>query len=213
MRYLAIDFETNGRPNDRVLPLGAFPTQVSVDAYDPDTGKMEHLYDSYIAGARSLSDWVLAHTLVTLDKLKGAPLPGAVSDALGAICQEDDVVVAHNACFDLDQVLPKFAAPDHALMRAPVVDTMREPWVKKAIGSNPSFQALCAHFNVPFCPRRAHDACYDSHALALCLQAAHEKGRTWTVKPAKERKAPRMFFCGGARSEHAPLDLLSAPLA
>ena len=45
MRYLAIDFETNGRPCDRVGPCGAFPTQVSVTAFVPSTGKVLHLYD------------------------------------------------------------------------------------------------------------------------------------------------------------------------
>ncbi len=46
MRYLCIDFETNGRPNDWVLPCGAFPTQVSVTACVPATREMTHLYDS-----------------------------------------------------------------------------------------------------------------------------------------------------------------------
>ena len=45
-RYLIIDFETNGKTCDKVMPMGAFPTQVSVDAFDPETGEVHHLYDS-----------------------------------------------------------------------------------------------------------------------------------------------------------------------
>ena len=215
MRYLAIDFETNGRPNDCVLPLGAFPTQVSIDSFDDDTGEVAHVYDSFIQGARSLSDWVLANTPVTLDKLQNAPLPGAVSDALEAICQDGDIVVAHNTGFDLDQVLPKIAAPEHALMRAPVVDTMRDPWVRAVVASQPSFKDLCKHLGVAYHPRKAHDARYDSRALAQCLQAAHKMGHVWTAKPAKARKAPKMFFCGGAKpSEEVNLaSLMSSPMS
>ena len=71
-RYLVIDFETNGRPCDKVRPMGAFPTQVSVDAFDPATGEVRRLYDSYIQGAESLSDWVCKNTPVTFKKLEKA---------------------------------------------------------------------------------------------------------------------------------------------
>ena len=53
MRFLALDFETNGLPCDTwLLPCPAFPTQVSVDAFVPSTGEIVHLYDSLIPPLR-----------------------------------------------------------------------------------------------------------------------------------------------------------------
>ena len=179
MRYLAIDFETNGLPHDRVRPFAPFPTQVSVDSFDTDTREVVHLYDSFIRGAQSLSPWVLEHTPVTLERLQDAPRPSEVSDALEGLCLEGDVLVAHNARFDRGKVLPRFAAKDHALMRAPVVDTMRDPWVRATLGT-PRLEKLCSHLGVPYVKEEAHDARYDSHVLAHCLQKAHEKGHSWT---------------------------------
>ena len=88
MRYLAIDFETNGRPNDYVLPCGAYPTQVSVTAFVPASGEIVHLYDSLIHGARSLTDWVIQNTPVRLELLQNAPSAKEVSAALAELWQK-----------------------------------------------------------------------------------------------------------------------------
>ena len=119
MRYLCLDFETNGRPQDRVQPCGAFPTQVSVTAFVPATDEVTQLYDSYIYGAESLSDWVLCNTPVRLKLLETAPSGKEVSAALAALWQEGDIVVAHNAQFDICTVLPKIACPDHPFFADP----------------------------------------------------------------------------------------------
>ena len=183
MRYLAIDFETNGRPNDCVLPCGAYPTQVSVTAFVPSSGEVIHLYDSFIHGARSLSDWVVEHTPVTLDVLWGAPSAGEVSAALAGLWQEGDIVAAHNATFDLGVVLPKIANPNHPFLTAPRICTMRERWTHVACGKNqPALADLCRFLCVPFRPAEAHDATYDTMMLARCLKAAHAQGCAWSVK-------------------------------
>ena len=72
-RYLITNFETNGRPCGMVRPTGAFPTQVSVDACDPATSEVRYLYDPYIQGAESLSEWVCKNTPATFTKLRKAP--------------------------------------------------------------------------------------------------------------------------------------------
>ena len=188
MKYLIIDFETNGRPCDRVFPKGGYPTQVSVESFDPITGEISHLYDTFIRGALSLSPWVQNNTSVTLEKLKDAPAPCEVSEALAELWQEGDVVVAHNVGFDLGQVLPQIAGPTHPLLNAPAVDTMREHWATKAFNKLPRLKELCAHLEVQFEDSCAHDAIYDAQALAKCMKAAHERGLTWT---AKKRRPPK----------------------
>ena len=57
MRYLCLDFETNGFPvpgakfKDWTLPFSSYPVQLSVDAVED--GEVSHLYDTVIRGATS----------------------------------------------------------------------------------------------------------------------------------------------------------------
>ena len=188
MKYIIIDFETNGKPCDRVLPKGGYPTQVSVEGFDPLTGEVTHLYDSFVRGALSLSQWVQDNTPVTLEKLKDAPAPCEVSQALADLWEDGDIVVAHNVAFDLGRVLPHIAGPNHPLLNAPAIDTMRERWAIQAFGKLPKLKELCADLGVPFEDSDAHDATYDTQVLASCMQAARERGLTWT---AKKRRPPK----------------------
>ncbi len=190
MKYIIIDFETNGKLGDRVLPKGGFPTQVSVEGFNPLTGEVTHLYDSFVRGAMSLSQWVQDNTPVTLDKLKDAPAPCEVSQALADLWEEGDIVVAHNVGFDLGTVLPHIAGPTHPLLNAPAIDTMHERWATQAFNKLPKLQELCAHLDVPFDYSSAHDATYDTQARAKCMQTAHERGLTWTVK---KRRPPKHY--------------------
>ncbi len=182
MRYLCLDFETNGRPQDCVRPCGAFPTQVSVTAFVPATDEVTQLYDSYIFGAQSLSEWVEFNTPVRLELLAKAPEGNDVSAALAALWQEGDVVVAHNAQFDLRTVLSKIAGSDHPFFVEPSICTMCQPWARKITGKQPTMSELCGFFKVPYKAESAHDARYDSNALAHCMQAIHKDGLVCATK-------------------------------
>ena len=188
MRYLAIDFETNGRADDPVLPCGAYPTQVSVTAFVPGTGEIAHLYDSYIRGAESLSDWVTQNTPMSLELIADAPTPDMVSEALKGLWREGDVVVAHNAKFDLEQVLPKIAAPDHPFRWSPSICTMKQHY---GFPGWPTFSFLCGMLGVIYDRKKAHSATYDSQALAKCLQAAHARNVAWRVGYPPRPQQPR----------------------
>jgi DNA polymerase III epsilon subunit-like protein len=179
MRVLALDFETNGVVSDDVLPCGAFPTQVSVTAYDPETDEITHLYDSYIRGARSLSAWALGNTHIRLELLKDAPLPEVVSAELAALWQEGDVVSSHNTKFDLDTVLPLIAPRDHPFLKGPRVCTMRQGWCPGL--QKPRLIHVCREFEVPYELTYQHSAIQDSLSLAKCIQAAHKRGLPFQV--------------------------------
>ena len=114
MRYICIDFETNGFPQtngkykDWTLPCSSFPIQVSVDVVDEE-GEISHAYDTVIAGATSLAYWVKQNVPVGLDDIaRGRAFEDVVGD-LAQIVQPGDTIVAHNASFDLDLVLGKAA--------------------------------------------------------------------------------------------------------
>ncbi len=198
MRFLALDFETNGLPCDKLLPCGAFPTQVSVDAFVPSTGEVVHLHDSFIRGAVDVSPWVLKHTPVTLELLDRAPHPDDVAAALAQLWQAGDVVVAHNAQFDLDTVLPKIAAPRHPFLTGPSICSKQEPWARLLAGKQPSLADLCDILAVPFCGAEAHDATYDTKVLACCMRAAHELNRTWSLRVPKPKPQKTLRSCWGA---------------
>jgi DNA polymerase III epsilon subunit-like protein len=179
MRFLAIDFETNGLASDDVLPSGAFPTQVSVHAYDPDKDEIEHLYESYIQGAESLSSWVMENTHIRLELLQDAPLPEVVSARLAALWRENDVVVAHNTKFDLETVLLKIATKDHPFYKSKRACTMSQEWC--TVLNRPRLSQLCRRFGLPYESTRAHAATHDSLAVAMCVQAARRLGMPTTT--------------------------------
>ena len=182
-RYLAVDFETNGLPQETWLrPCAAFPTQVSVDAYVPSTGEILHLYDSLVHGALDLTAWALANTPVTLEALEKAPLPEEVVAALASLWREGDVLVAHNARFDLGAVLPLIAAPSHPFLASSWICTKNEPWVRLGVGKQPSLADMCSLLAVPFSASAAHDVVYDTHSLACCLRVARERNLTWSMQ-------------------------------
>ena len=178
MRYLAVDFETNGRADDPVLPCGAYPTPLSVTAFVPGTGEIAHLYDSYIHGAETLSVWVTQNTPVRLEHLANAPSPEDVSEALKDLWQDGDILVAHNARFDMDLVLPKITPDDHPFRWAPRICTMKQ---KYGVPGWLKFGCLCRMLGVSYDSSQAHSATYDSQALAKCLQAAHARNVAWRV--------------------------------
>ena len=174
MRFLAIDFETNGLASDDVHPSGAFPTQVSVHAYDPDKDEIEHLYESYIQGAESLSSWVMENTHIRLELLQDAPLPEVVSARLAALWRENDVVVAHNTKFDLETVLLKIATKDHPFYKSKRACTMSQNWCPRL--DKPRLYQLCRGLGVPYEISESHAASHDSLVVAMCVQAACHEG-------------------------------------
>jgi DNA polymerase III epsilon subunit-like protein len=179
MRFLAIDFETNGLAGANVLPCGAFPTQVSVTAYDPELDEIEHLYDSYIHGAESFSQWALENTRITLELLQHAPPPELVSEELAKLWQEGDVVAAHNTTFDLETVLTKIAPRDHPFLRSRRLCVMSQGWAPGL--DRPRLVQLCDALGVKYNLERSHTAKEDSLAVTKCIQIAHHLEKPFKV--------------------------------
>jgi DNA polymerase III alpha subunit (gram-positive type) len=179
MRFLAIDFETNGLAGASVLPCGAFPTQVSVTAYDPELDEIEHLYDSYIHGAETFSQWALDNTRITLELLQNAPAPELVSEKLANLWQEDDVVAAHNTTFDLETVLTKIAPREHPFLQCQRLCVMSQGWAPGL--DRPRLVQLCDALGVEYDLEKNHTAKEDSLAVAKCIQAAHHLNKPFKV--------------------------------
>ena len=198
-RYVCVDFETNGFPekNAMLLPWSSYPTQVSLTAVE--NGEVIHLYDSYIQGAESLSNWAMKNTKVTWKKLNKAPVLREVIEQMAALLQPTDWLVAHNAHFDFQQCLIRTCEREriynedlHKILSLPRFCTMQCSYMKSVPPKRHSMKTLCNHFNVEWDGVSAHDATYDSGKLAHCVAEAYRRGVMldvpYTIKPNWEPK-------------------------
>ena len=195
MRYVCLDFETNGFPSKGswTLPFSSFPIQLSVDIVED--GEVTHAYDTIISGATSFAPWVLENIAITVaEASRGRPFRQVLEDLAG-ILQEGDTIVAHNASFDLDTAIgrtaEKLRIKTHALqkiLQTPRFCTMRCAYTKALQGKS-KLQDLCAHFEVIL--ENAHDARADSAALAECVAEAWRRGVMLNERGDKERERPR----------------------
>ena len=102
VRYVCLDFETNGFPDDvcKPLPWSSYPIQVSRTAVEG--GEVIHLYDSHIRGAETFNPWVAKNVPITLSELKEAPALTNVIRDIAELLRPTDWIVAHNCRFDLE---------------------------------------------------------------------------------------------------------------
>ena len=73
LRYVCLDFETNGFPEKdcKPMPWSSYPIQVSLTAVE--NSEVVHLYDSCIQGAESFNPWVSQNVPITLKDRSKAP--------------------------------------------------------------------------------------------------------------------------------------------
>ncbi len=191
MRYICLDCETNGFSERNAefenwtLPFSSYPVQLSVHAVED--GEVSHLYETVICGATSRSKWVQDNIRLTLEEIKGGIPFRQMLTELADLLKPGDVLVAHNASFDIDTCISKAAmrmglddeeCDEHLILQkilaTPRFCTLRCAYSKGAFKKPPKLQALCDHFEVELV--NAHDAAGDSLALAQCVAEALRRG-------------------------------------
>ena len=193
-RYVCLDFETNGFPGNKdapkedwTLPWSSYPIQLSVDFVEH--GEVIHAMDAVVRGATGLSPWVRKNVPITLKDIaeRGVDFMEVVKQLAGML-REGDMIVAHNAQFDMETVLARttrklsdlydldyYNSPAvRAILEAPRFCTMRCAYSHTTFGRFPSMRQLCEHFQVSLVG--AHDARADSAALAHCVAEAWRRG-------------------------------------
>ena len=185
MRYLCIDFETNGFPtknaprSDWTLPFHSYPIQISIDIVED--GAIHHAMDALIKGATRLAPWVKNNVPYGLTDLQQGETFENVLNTFADLLQEGDTIVAHNADFDIGTVIARTSrrlglkTPAlQKILESPRFCTMRCAYVKEVFGRCPKLDELCNHFEVSL--ENAHNATVDSHALACCVAEAMRRG-------------------------------------
>ena len=197
MRYVCIDFETNGFSGGSswTLPFSNYPIQLSVDVVED--GEITHAYDTLISGATSFAVWVKENVPITVaEASKGISFKQMLEDLAG-ILREGDTIVAHNISFDLDTAIGRTATRLNItnqslqkILQAPRFCTMRCAYTKSLQGKS-KLQDLCSHFQVVL--ENAHDARADSAALAECVAEAWRRGVMLDERGGQEERTTRVM--------------------
>ena len=160
MRHLVLDTETTGlsvKEGHRIIEIGAVE-MVNLSS----TGRSLHLYinperdiDVSAQDIHGLSAEFLA------DKPVFADILTEFKDFIG-----DDLLVIHNAPFDIGFLNAEFSRCDHPpLSMERVIDTL--PLARKKYpGAQASLDALCRRFSVDNSHRKLHGALVDADLLA-----------------------------------------------
>lgn len=115
------------------------------------------------------------HGIVYAD-VANAPVWREVSPTVLRILNVSDVLVAHNAKFDVNFLIHHFLQeglipPEHL----EVFDTMDARWATWD-GKNPSLQELCFSLQVEYDTSKAHAAEYDVDVMMRCLFEGLDRG-------------------------------------
>lgn len=160
MRHIVLDTETTGlnaEGSDRIIEIGA----LELVNYVP-TGRVYH---QYINPEHPIDPGAMAVHGITDERVANEPtyaeIVGALDEFLG-----DDVIVAHNAEFDmrfLNAEYKRLGLPAMPMTRA--LDTLA--MARKLFPGAPnSLDALCKRFNVDNSQRTYHGALMDARLLA-----------------------------------------------
>lgn len=178
MRFLALDFETNGLRADpkQPLPWANSPVCVALWAVCGDRSICQ-LYSSKISGATSFNSWATQNHAFTPQDLNSEPDFEEVLGRLAAAVAKDDVLVCHHAGFDIGKVLAPMCFMQGLigakLLGLPRVCTCKGGWASTVLdGKWLSLPELCNCFGVKH--TTAHTADGDAKALASCIAAALE---------------------------------------
>jgi len=189
MRFVCLDFETNGFYDKKVyvLPWTNYPIQVSLTAVED--GMVTHIFDSNIYGAESLATWVQDNVPIKMSDLECAPPLELVILRVAQKLRPDDIIVAHNVRFDMEQCLRRTADKKGFsgcssignelafILGLPRFCTQNCEYVKSTLPvGERRLSNLCEHFGVDFEESAAHDATYDTRKLAECVAEAAFRG-------------------------------------
>ncbi|WP_276122643.1 3'-5' exonuclease [Pararhizobium qamdonense] len=119
------------------------------------------------------------HKISSAD-LVGKPTWETVAPKVHAFLTKADIIVAHNASFDVDFVTYEFKRVGLVMPKREIIDTMQFSWATPD-GKKPSLKELCLACDVNYDPALAHAADYDVDRM---MQSLFQARRFGIVPPA-----------------------------
>lgn len=116
---------------------------------------------------------------ISLDDVKSSPKWAEFADTAKKILDRADVVVIHNAAFDVDFLVNEQDAAGKPLtgsLEAKSFCTMLNGRWATFDGKSPSLKELCWSLGVEYDPSKAHAAEYDVHVMMACYEKAIKLG-------------------------------------
>jgi DNA polymerase-3 subunit epsilon len=141
MRFIAFDLETTGTlPGvDRIVEIGAVRFV---------NGQVEGVYSTLVDPQMSMPEEASKVNGITDDMLVGQPKIDSLLESFAEFC-EDDIVVAHNAAFDMQFLSEDIRKYESPAPKGTIIDTY--PMAKKVFPGLPNYKlgTLVQHLNIP----------------------------------------------------------------
>lgn len=152
--YVVFDVETTGLS-------AVYDTIIELAAVRVQEGEIVDRFESFANPHHPLSETTINLTGITDDMLKDAP---EVEDMLKDFAEwmGDDVLVAHNATFDIGFINQGFEKIGLEKVENPIIDTLELARFLLPQLKNHRLNTLCKHFNIEL--TQHHRAIYDAEA-------------------------------------------------
>ncbi|WP_396266114.1 PolC-type DNA polymerase III [Halobacillus salinarum] len=168
--YIVFDVETTGLSAvyDKIIELAAVKVR---------GGEIIDRFERFANPHEPLSETTIELTGITDDMVRDAPeIEDVLKDFYAWI--QDDILVAHNASFDMGFLNAGFKRIDYGKAENPVIDTLELARFLVPELKNHRLNTLCKHFDIEL--TQHHRAIYDAEAtgylLWKLLKKAFEKG-------------------------------------
>jgi predicted DnaQ family exonuclease/DinG family helicase len=157
---VAIDIETTGLSyrNDEIIEIGAI-------RMNPD-GTTE-TFESFVKPSGDVPLFIHKLTGITINELKTAEKPKKVLQKFCDFLKPVDVIVCHNAPFDINFLNHHIEHHLKCYINNPVIDTLTLSRIFLPHLSSHSLSSLVTHFDIPL--THAHRALYDAQATLSLL--------------------------------------------
>lgn len=113
---------------------------------------------------------------ISLHDLKNQPKWEDIAGDVSKYLNDADIIVAHNADFDLPFVAHELERANIPLPKGRVFCTMENGRTATPLGKLPNLGELCFAFGVPYDPSSAHAAQYDVDCMMKCFFRGIEEG-------------------------------------
>jgi DNA polymerase-3 subunit epsilon len=163
--------------------------EIAIVTICTDTWKVQGRLHTLVDPMRSIDAKAQAVHGIAYDQLVGAPVWEAVANAVRNVLLRADVIVAHNADFDLPFIAGELARVGLTPPDIPSFCTMESGRWATFDGKSPRLEELCWTLDVPYDRKKAHGALYDVVVTLACLRRGMEKGFYQLPQVAKQLQA------------------------